>query len=85
MKLVVFGKLYDTATSSVVANDLDDNWDGNDFVFLYRTPEGLFFVYGLQGGEYKIQPITLSEARVLYEELPVHLMSLEEAFGEEED
>lgn len=89
MQQIIDGKRYDTETADVVASD--HYWDGSNWerrgrnTFLYRTKKGAFFVLHTtmwQGERNRIEVVDVAEAKRLYEELPEHDMSWEEAFGE---
>jgi len=86
---VIGGKKYSTETAVLLAGN--DYWDGSNFersgrnLFLYRTPKGAFFTFGVsqwQGESDDINPITRDEAKKLFEELHEKRMTWEEAFNE---
>jgi len=90
MKAIRHGKLYDTETADLVAHDR--YWDGRNYerdgrnIFLYKTKKGNFFLHRTtlwQGERDSIEPVSESEAKYWYEELPEHEMEYAEAFGEE--
>lgn len=87
---VVGGKLYDTEKAVVIASD--EYWDGHNYercgrnVHLYKTAKGSYFKVTStqwQGELDRIQPLTVAEAKQLYEEMPEHDVEYVEAFGEE--
>ncbi|RLB04744.1 MAG: hypothetical protein DRG50_08360 [Deltaproteobacteria bacterium] len=85
VKKIINGKLYDRGKAKVVATS--DNWDHEYGVSrtLYKTPEGLFFVYyqmRFEGKKEMLEAISKELAKKLYKSLPVHEMDYEEAFGE---
>jgi hypothetical protein len=88
MKAIIGGKLYDTDKAILVAHDR--YWDGSNFDrhgrnhYLYKTKNGRFFLYRVscwQGERSYIEPLTEDEAKEWYEELDVHEVDYEEAFG----
>lgn len=88
MQRVVDGKRYQVATATLLADD--QYWDGHNHErhgrnrFLYRTPNGRYFVVTLtmwQGEQDTLEPIEADEARQLFEgELTEHAVSWEAAF-----
>lgn len=89
MKQIINRKQYDTKTAALVASDR--YWDGSNFerhgrnTYLYKAPKGHFFSYHTtqwQGERDSIEALTDEEAKDLYEQLPEHDMSFEDAFGE---
>ena len=89
MRIVVERKLYDTETAELVAdnefangsNRLNTGRASN----LYRTRKGNFFSFHetcWQGEHNSIHPLMVDEAKDMYESLPNHSMSWEQAFGE---
>ena len=90
MEQIINGLKYDTDAAALVASDRW--WDGHNWdrdgrnTYLYKTPNGRFFVYRTsqwQGERDRIEPVSPDEARQYYEDLPEHEMSYAEAFGEE--
>ena len=91
MKRVVNGRRYNTETATLLADDV--YWDGSNFEragrnsWLYKTPKGSYFLVTAsqwQGERDTLEPLTIEEAKELYEEhLPEHYIGWEEAFGEE--
>jgi len=89
MRQIVNGKVYDTDKSVCIASDR--YWDGHSFsrkgknIYLFKTPKGNFFLYRTtqwQGEMNYIEPISKEEAKEWYEELPIHEVDYEIAFGE---
>lgn len=93
MSRVVNGKRYAVATAELIASDC--YWDGSNFerhgrnTFLYRTPNGAFFVVRMsqwQGERHTLEPINEATARDLYEnDLPEHALEWEDVFGPAEE
>ena len=90
MSQIVGGKKYNTEKATLVASN--EYWDGRNWErrgrnkHLYKTPKGAFFVLysSLNAGERNyIEPVGEDEAKWLYEILPEHGISYEEAFGED--
>jgi len=90
MKQIIDGKQYDTKKADLVASDRF--WDGRNFerngrnTYLYKTSKGNFFVYYTtqwQGERDDIEPLTVEQAKDLYEDLPEQEMDYKTAFGEE--
>ncbi|QNE38966.1 hypothetical protein F1C16_05065 [Hymenobacter sp. NBH84] len=90
MKKVIGGKLYNTATATLVAGD--DAWNGqtygSDFSkdYLYKTQKGNFFLYHttrMQGETEYIKPVTKEEAMEIFEEMDNQRLEYAEAFGVE--
>lgn len=88
MKQVINKKMYNTETAEEVASD--KYWDGHNWdrrgrnKTLYKTKKGRFFMFyetRWQEELDNIEAISPGEAMVLYEELPEHEMSYEEAFN----
>ncbi len=88
MSAVIGGRRYTVNTSTEVASDV--YWDGHNFTrdgrntWLFRTRGGAFFRATRtmwQGERDSIRALTEDEARELYEMLPEHSLSYEEAFG----
>lgn len=84
MSRVIGGKRYSVNSATLLA---DDDWDGNTKsgrnTFLYRTRGGAFFVAYMtrwQGERDHIEAMERSEAMDLYEQLPMHYVTYEEAF-----
>jgi len=84
---VIGGKRYNTETATLLAHDA--YWDGHNFersgrnTFLYRTPKGAYFVVRQtcwQGERDSLEPLDRDEAVGLFEQLPEHDVSWEEAF-----
>ena len=89
MKRVVNGKLYDTSTAKLIADDEfsdgRNRLSGGRGSYLYKTRKGNFFAYHRtcwEGEHDSICPLSLKEAKEMYEELPNHWVSWEDAFGE---
>jgi hypothetical protein len=88
MQQIIGGLLYDTETAEEVASD--QYWDGHNWerrgrnTYLYKTKKGNFFTCHTtlwQGERNYLDAIDVVVAQQLYEELPEHRMSYEEAFG----
>lgn len=88
MEAIIEGLKYDTATATEIASD--EYFDGSSSdrngrnTYLYKTKKERFFVYRTtrwQGERNSIQPVSKDDAMSLYEELPEHPLSYEEAFG----
>lgn len=85
---IVERKRYSVASSTLIAHDA--YWDGHNFErsgrneFLYRTPNGNYFVVSLtcwQGERDTLTPISQDEAIELFEgSLTEHEVSYAEAF-----
>jgi hypothetical protein len=84
---VIGGKRYKTADSVEIANDA--YWDGHNYerrgrnTFLFKTSNGNYFaVYRTQwqGERDTLTPLSQDEAITLWEQLPEHEVSFEEAF-----
>lgn len=84
---VIAGKRYRTATSTIIADDAF--WDGHNWerrgrnMFLYRTKNGNYFKVlqtRWQGERDSLVPLTMDEAQTLWEQLPEHNVTFEEAF-----
>lgn len=84
---IIDGIEYDTRKAEVVASD--EYWDGSNFErrgrneHLYKTKNGRFFVgFSTQwiGELDDIKAVSKEEAAAIYENLPEHEMSYEEAF-----
>jgi len=89
MKAIIGGKVYDTEKAILIAHDR--YWDGKNYDrngrnhYLYKTQKGRFFLYRQtywQGEKSYIEVLDKEEAKRWYEELEVHEVSYEEAFGE---
>lgn len=89
MKKIINGKVYDTKTAELIADN--EYWDGNNMdrngrnTYLYKTKKGRFFLHETtrwQGERDYIEAISDGEAKCQYEELPEHAVSWEDAFGE---
>lgn len=87
MARVVQGKRYTVKTSTLLASD--EYWDGHNFErhgrneFLYRTKGGAYYKVSLsqwQGERDTLEPLSREEAMALWEELPEHEVTYEEAF-----
>lgn len=88
MTRIVDRRRYSTATAELLAGD--DFWDGHNFerhgrnTFLYRTPNGRYFVVTLtqwQGELDSLEPVDLDEAIRLFEDdLPEHRELYADAF-----
>ena len=84
---IVARKRYSTATATLLAGD--DYWDGNNFErqgrnrFLYRTPNGGYFVVFLtqwQGESDSLTPVSEGEAVEEYEGMREQRVEYAEAF-----
>jgi hypothetical protein len=85
---VVGGRRYTVGTSTLLAHD--QYWDGHNHerqgrnTWLYRTANGRFFTVTLtqwQGERDALEPVTIDDARELYEgPLSEHEVSYEAAF-----
>jgi len=71
---IIDGKRYSTTTATLIADDV--YWDGHNMeragrnTFLYRTPNGAWFVVTLtqwQGERDTLEPVSEDRARELYE------------------
>ena len=92
MQRIIDGIRYDTEKATLIAHDR--YWDGHNFerhgrnTYLYRTPNGRYFVHKMtlwQGERDTIEPVDADEARRLYERvLPEHEVEYEEAFPDVE-
>jgi len=89
MQQIITGIRYDTEKAEVIASN--EYWDGSNWerhgrnLHLYKSPNGRFFAgYSTQWqGELNyIEPLSTDEAMQMYEDLPEHPMSWEDAFGE---
>jgi hypothetical protein len=87
MSKVIDGKRYSVSTAKLLASD--EYWDGHNFerngrnCFLYKTPGGAFFEVNLtqwQGERDTLLAISREEAMRLWEDLPEHKVTYEEAF-----
>jgi len=87
MKAIIDRKRYDTDTATILAHNR--YWDGHNFerhgrnTWLYRTPNGRYFSHHTtlwQGERDSICPLVLDEAVDLYESLPEHEVTFQEAF-----
>jgi hypothetical protein len=81
MKRFTHGRLYDTDKARLVAHS---DWNMGRKISLHRTDNGEFFAcYWTQWeGEWDvIEPLTIEEAKGLYERLPVADMAYTDAFG----
>lgn len=84
----VIGRLrYSTEGATLLAHDV--YWDGHNMeragrnTFLYRTPGGRYFLVRQtcwEGERDTLEPLTSDEAEALFEELPEHEVTWEEAF-----
>lgn len=90
MKRVVEGKLYNTETADVIADDA--YWDGHNFerqgrnTYLLKTKKGNYCVVHLSMWETErntLEPLTKEEAKERYESLPEQVMEYAKAFDEE--
>ena len=93
MRKIVDGKVYNTETATLVADDV--YWDGHNMEmepdarnsWLCRTKKGAWFVVTRslwQGEQARLGPIDEAEAQRLYEgPLSEHYLEWEEAFGRE--
>jgi hypothetical protein len=90
MKQIVNGIRYDTEKATRIADDRF--WDGHNFErygrnkYLYKSKNGRFFELFEtchQGEVDHIMPLSIEEAKILYEELREHYVEWEDAFGEE--
>lgn len=75
MEQTIDGELYSTETATLVAYN---QWG---IAFLYKTPEGRFFLYSPTRGADAFLPILDEEAKIAYTELCVRVASRQEAFG----
>jgi hypothetical protein len=88
MSRIIEGRRYDTETATLLADNV--YWDGHNMersgrnAWLYRTPNGRYFTVSgtlWQGERDTLAPVSLEEARRLYENiLPEHAVAYEEAF-----
>lgn len=87
MVKVIDGKRYNTAKSTVIADDC--YWDGHNFerhgrnTFLLRTPGGNYFQVTRsqwQGEVDKLTPMSQEQAIAEYESMPEQNVPFEEAF-----
>lgn len=92
MRQAFNGVIYDTDTATLIArNELPDTIQylkGHRNRYLYRTPDGAYFLY-LRTESYfgagpdpdpEIKPLTKEEARAEYEYLEDRFVEFEEAF-----
>ena len=89
MKQIINGKLYNTETADLVADnefsDGNNRFSHGTASYLYKTKKGNFFTQYVtlwQGDHDNISPISLEDAKKIYEDLHNHYMEYEEAFGE---
>jgi hypothetical protein len=89
MKQIIDGKMYNTDTAELVAdnefNDGNNRFSHGTASYLYKTKKGNFFTQYLtqwQGDHDNISPINVEQAKQTYEDLRNHNMEYEEAFGE---
>ena len=84
---VIGGKRYKTADSVEIANDA--YWDGHNYErrgrnrFLFKTRGGNYFTVTRtqwQGEISRLEAVTIDAAITLWEQLPEHEVSFEEAF-----
>ena len=85
---IIGRKRYSVKTAELIAHDA--YWDGSNFersgrnTFLYRTPNGNYFVVNLtqwQGERDTLEPVTQEEAIEMFEgALTEHEVSYNEAF-----
>lgn len=89
MQQIIDSKVYDTDTATLITSDR--YWDGSNWerhgrnTYLYKTPNGRFFAHHTtcwQGERDHIEPLTLEDAKRLYEQLPEYALDFEAAFGE---
>ena len=87
MEAIINGVRYRVANSTELASD--QYWDGHGFerdgrnVFLYHTPTGRYFAVHLTMWEKErdyIEPLEEDAAMELYEDLPMKVMPVEQAF-----
>jgi hypothetical protein len=87
MERIVEGKRYAVKTATLLAHD--DYWERANIkrsgrnTFLYRTPNGRYFVVNLnqwQSDRDTLTPVGTVEAIEFYASLPDHVASYEEAF-----
>jgi hypothetical protein len=90
MRQIINGRQYDTDKAVLVTSDR--YWDGHNFerygrnMFLYRTAKGNFFLHHTtqwQRDSDRLEPLSIEEAKVRYEQLPEYEMGFKEAFGED--
>lgn len=86
---IVDGIRYDTEKAQIIAHN--EYWDGSNFerggrnFHLYQSPNGRYFAgYSTQWQDERnyIEPMSKSEAMDMYEALPEHPVSYEDAFDE---
>jgi len=92
MTRIVDRTRYSVSKATLLTSD--EYWDGSNWerhgrnTFLYRTPNGRYFVVTLtqwQGEQNTLEPVDLEEAIRLYEhELTEHQVTYAEAFPEVE-
>ncbi len=84
---VIDGKKYSVEKATLLAGN--DYWDGHNFersgtnCFLYRTPKGAYFTVNMsqwEGSNTHIEPLTIEEAKELFEQLREKGVEYEEAF-----
>jgi len=89
IKQVIGGIQYDTEKAEVIASN--EYWDGHNWerrgrnIHLYRSPKNRYFeAFSSQwaGERDYVKPLSKEEAKNLYESLPEHEVSYQEAFGE---
>ncbi len=84
---IVNRKRYNVKTAQLLAGN--DHWDGHNFErsgrneFLYRTPNGAYFVVTLtkwEGERDTLEPVTQEEAIEYFEGMTVQRVTYQEAF-----
>ncbi|NPV70422.1 MAG: hypothetical protein HPY55_07245 [Firmicutes bacterium] len=87
MTAVIGRKRYSTETATLIASNA--YWDGHNWerhgrnTFLYRTPSGNYFAQYRtcwEGERDRLEPLSLDDAVLLYEQLPEKEVPFEEAF-----
>ncbi|NMB01407.1 MAG: hypothetical protein GX971_07830 [Firmicutes bacterium] len=87
IRVVIDGIRYDTEKAEIIADDC--YWDGHNWerngrnTFLYKTQNGRYFVVKQtlwQGEIDRLEPLTVDEAIILYEQLHEKYVEFEDAF-----
>jgi len=89
MEQIINGKLYDTSTADLIADD--KYWDGHNWdrqgrsKSLFKTKKGNYFMFyetRWQGEKDNIHPISKEEAKQEFENLSEIKQEFEDAFNE---
>ena len=88
MQAWIDGWFYDTDTATLIAHN--SYWDGSSWFrsgrnsYLYKSPEGNFFLYHTtmwEGERDYIQPVDLQLAKYCYQVLPIKEMDYKTSFS----